>query len=106
MLSEVLEQARRQIAGGWSEPLSLDADGFVCDHRAEGINRFCLFDALQASVTSGAEHIAAEAALVERLRMEGPLDLATWLEEPERKRADVVLLLGQAAARARAVESR
>jgi hypothetical protein len=104
-VADVLEGARRHIAGGWAEPLSLDSAGHICRHDDEGLARFCVFDALEVAARGDVDAwMAADAVLEEQLRARGVRDGAVWawLETPGRKQDEVVQLLGRAAARARA----
>lgn len=108
--SEVLTKARAHVAGGWHEPLSLDAQGHICGRHDEGITRFCLLDAMLTAAAGDIDvFFAAEAHLVEKLRREGQLGadepLYRWLESPRRTQGDVLLALAQTANRARAQES-
>lgn len=48
-LREALIKARSLLAGGWSEPESLDSGGHACAFNDEGVHRFCLADALVAA---------------------------------------------------------
>lgn len=108
--SEVLHRARALIAGGWHEPLSLDAQGAICGRTDEGITKFCLLDAL---LTACAEDLdaffAAEAAVVTQVRHRDPshrdAPLYRWLEATSRTQADVLFVLAQAAKASRAKEA-
>lgn len=108
--SEVLTRARLLVAGGWHEPLSLDAAGHICGRHDEGISRFCLLDAMLTGCADDLDaFFAAEGLLVDKLRSEGQLGdapLYRWLEAPQRTQGDVLLLLAQTASRARAEEGR
>lgn len=107
-LSEVLERARKLVAGGWHEPLSLAADGTICDVKAEGIERFCVNDALTVAAADDFGAIVdAELALVKQLQLSGERrSLTAWLEDKHRGHGDVLALFTRAAAHARAEESR
>lgn len=109
--SEVLTRARHHVAGGWNEPLSLDAAGHTCGRTDEGITKFCLLDAMLNAAGEDLEvFFRAEALLVNRLRHDGLLPdgmpMYRWLEAPQRMQGEVLLLLAQTANRARAEEAR
>lgn len=85
-----LEKARQLIAGGWSEPFSLDAEGKLCAPDAEGLTRVCVADAL---VLSASDVFAAEALLEAQLRarqIQAPL--SNWLASPKRTHSEVLRL--------------
>lgn len=106
--SEVLLRARALVAGGWHEPMSLDARGHICPADDEGISRFSTVDAL-AVAAQGDVPLAmrAEDALAKQLRVAGvSLHLTRWLEEPSRTHADVLRLFARAHSHAVAEESR
>lgn len=107
-LSEVLEAARRHVAGGWHEPLSLAADGRICSSADEGITQFCVADAIEVAA-GGAFilHVEAELELAKQLRLRGEQrSITTWLEDQHTLHGDVLQLFTTAAAHARAEESR
>lgn len=105
--TDVLREARAHVGAGWSEPLSLDAAGKICGPTGDGLERFCVFDALQVAARFvGETHLAAEDALVEALRVRSALDLTEWLEVDGRKQGEVVQLFGRALARLNAKETR
>lgn len=121
-VADVLERARQLLAGGWNGPYSLDAAGQICTAEDEGISRFCFDDALLVS----ARYDAALAGAAERLvevaggffgveqaqrvcagdfltsRRLHAVTLASWLSDDARTQAEVLRLVAQAAARARA----
>lgn len=109
--SELLTKARHHVAGGWHEPLSLDAAGHICGRNDEGITRFCLLDAMLTAAGDDLDALfAAEAGLVEKLHRDGQLGeqepFYRWLEAPTRTQGDVLLLLAQVTNRLRAQEGR
>ena len=107
-LSEVLDAARKHVAGGWHEPLSLAADGTICDVQSEGIAKFCTHDAIVvAAAGDGGVAVDAELALARQLELSGEKrSLTTWLEDEHRMHGDVLRLFTTAAAHARATEGR
>lgn len=107
-LSEVLDAARRHVAGGWHEPLSLDAGGRICTPNDEGISRFCATDAIHAAAAGDFDlAVDAELAIARQLQLTGEQrSLATWLEDEHRLHGDVLRLFSKAVAHARAGESR
>lgn len=102
-LVQRLDAARRLIAGGWSEPYSLDADGRLCDATAEGVASLCLVDALQVACGGNvAQQLEAEEVLGAVLRVQsGESQVARWAAAPGRTQAEVVALLARATSRAR-----
>ena len=108
LASEVLAKARAHVAGGWHEPLSLDAGGRICTHADEGISRYCLLDALLAASHGDLDAMfAAEAVLVAQLRHAGwDAPMYRWLERNGRTHREVLQLLTKSHAHAVAKESR
>lgn len=120
-LADVLEKARQLLAGGWSEPFSLDAAGTICLPDDEGIEKFCFDDALL--VAAGHDSALAEAAQA-RIEFKGGFFgladaerfvagdfsrgksrteiLSHWIADPNRTQRDVLQLIASAAARCRA----
>ncbi len=110
-LSEVLDRARKHVAGGWHEPMSLTSGGHICAPNDEGIERFCVNDAIH--IAAGGAHadfnlqVDAELALMRQLQLSGEKrSLATWLEDERRMHGDVLQLFSRAAAHARTTEAR
>ena len=115
LLSEVLARARKHVAGGWHEPLSLASDGTICDAQAEGIAKYCLHDALIAAAAGDVDaHLAAEAELAQQLPADLPyadrwghaMTPNTWAAMPGRTHDEVLALFTAAQGHARAEESR
>lgn len=106
--SDVLARARELVAGGWHEPMSLDAAGHICAADDEGIAKFSVVDAL-AVAAQGDVPLAmrAEDALAKQLRVAGvSLHLTRWLEVAGRKHEEVLRLMARAHSHAVAEESR
>ena len=106
--SDVLRRARELVAGGWHEPMSLDAAGHICAADDEGISRFSVVDAL-AVAAQGDVPLAmrAEDELARQLRVAGvSAHLTRWLEAPERTQAEVLRLFARAHSHAVAGETR
>lgn len=105
--SEVLRRARELLAGGWHEPLSLDAQGHICTADDEGLSRLCLADALQvASAGDVGAYMRAEDAIERQLASMGWTEpVYRWLELPERTQAEVLRLLQRAHAHTTAKEA-
>lgn len=108
MLSEVLERARRHVANGWHEPMSLTSSGAICAATDEGIEKFCVVDAIETAAAGNFElQVDAEIALSRQLQLGGEKrSLSTWLEHEKTLHGDVLQLFTRAAAHARAEESR
>lgn len=106
--SEVLTRARHLLAGGWSEPFSVAADGTLRDREHEDAVRFCTRDALAlASRVDGAADEAAEIALNRMLRAMGPTQsFSLWVALPGRTHAEVLELFARAIAHSVVEESR
>ena len=107
LLSEVLERARTHVAGGWHEPMSLDASGVICAPNDEGISRFCVSDALHVAAGGRSADIDAqvdaELELAAQLRHAGERrSLSTWLEDKHTLHGDVLRLMHTAAQHLRA----
>lgn len=106
--SEVLRRGRELVAGGWHEPMSLDAQGHICAADDEGIARFSVVDAL-AVAAQGDVPLAmrAEDELARQLRVAGvSLHLTRWLEADGRTQAEVLRLFARAHSHAVAGETR
>lgn len=105
--SEVLQRARALVAGGWHEPLSLDAQGRICTADDEGISRFCLADALQVAAAGDVgAYMRAEDIIERQLASSGWTEpVYRWLELPERTHAEVLRLLQRAHAHTTAKEA-
>jgi hypothetical protein len=107
-LSEVLERARKHVAGGWHEPMSTTSSGTICSASDEGIANYCVSDALEAA--AGGDfglHLEGELAIGKQLQLSGERrSLQTWLEDEKRLHGDVLALFSRAIAHARAEESR
>lgn len=103
-LSEVLERARKHIAGGWHEPMSLTSSGAICAPNDEGIEKFCVADAIEvAAGGSFVMQVDAELELAKQLSLRGEKrSLTTWLEHPNTLHGDVLQLMNTAAAHLRA----
>lgn len=107
-LSEVLERARKHVAGGWREPMSTTSAGIICSSADEGIANYCVSDALEAAAAGDfGLHIDAELAVAKQLQLAGEQrSLQTWLEHGKTMHGDVLSLFSRAIAHARAEESR
>lgn len=107
-LSEVLERARKHVAGGWREPMSTTANGTICAPTDEGIANFCVNDAIEAAAAGDfVRQVDAEIALARQLQLRGEKrSLSTWLEHENTLHGDVLQLFSQAAAHARTTEGR
>lgn len=105
--SEVLAKARTLVAGGWHEPLSLDSAGRICGPDDEGIEQYCLLDAVRvASRWEAAPLIAAWEQLEQLLFVvHRHHSLLAWLATEGRTRLEVLQLITQAQARALAKEA-
>lgn len=106
--SDVLARARELVAGGWHEPMSLDAAGHICAADDEGIAKFSVVDAL-AVAAQGDVPLAmrAEDALAKQLRVAGvSLHLTRWLEVDGRAHAEVLRLFARAHSHTFAEETR
>lgn len=116
MLSELLTRAREHLRGGWHEPLSLASDGTICDRQSEGIEKFCVHDALLTAAPDVDAFLAAEEALTKQLRLDPLLPrtnawghamtLNEWAAEPERTHGQVLQLFTRAHAQALTKEIR
>lgn len=108
MLSEVLERARKHVAGGWREPMSTTSAGTICAADDEGIANYCVNDAIEAaSAGDFVRQVDAELALVRQLQLRGEKrSLSTWLEHEHTLHGDVLQLFSFAVSHARAEESR
>lgn len=107
-LSEVLERARKHVAGGWHEPMSLTSSGTICAPTDEGIDKYCVNDAIEAAAAGDfVRQVDAEIALARQLQLRGERrSLAAWLENPNTLHGDVLQLFSFAAAHARTTEAR
>lgn len=107
-LSEVLEQARKHVAGGWREPMSTTSSGVICAPTDEGIANFCVADAIElAAAGDFVLQVDAELALVRQLQLRGEQrSLASWLEHESTLHGDVLQLFSRAVAHHRAGEGR
>lgn len=110
-LSEVLDRARKHVAGGWHEPTSLTSGGTICAPNDEGIAKFCVTDAIHSAAGGSSADIDlqmnAELAIIEQLQFTGERrSLSTWLEHEKTRHGDVLELFSRAIAHARAEESR
>ena len=107
-LSEVLTRARRAVAGGWAEPMSLTAAGHICAIEDEGITRYCVHDALElgAQFDPDLQGEAWEAVARQLALRVQRHDLGTWLSEAGRTHHEVLSLLAHTEAHAHAEESR
>ncbi len=96
-------RARELLAGGWSEPLSLDTDGKICSINSEMIQRFCVSDALAAAASTIADPVWMEQRLMALLGFGewGYVRWHAWLEAPERAFTDVLALFDRAILRAK-----
>lgn len=96
-------RARELLAGGWSEPLSLDTQGKICSLNSEGIQRFCVNDALEHAASTIADPTWMEQRLMVLLGFGewGYVRWHAWLEAPERTLADVLALFDRAILRAK-----
>lgn len=107
LASEVIEAARRHLAGGWHEPLSLASDGTICDAQCEGIDRFCCHDALLTAGGDVDSFRAAEDLVQRQLQLQGvTVSLNEWAMDPGRTHAEVLQLFARAAKHAATKESR
>lgn len=106
--SEVLRRGRELVAGGWHEPMSLNAQGHICAADDEGLSRFSVVDAL-AVAAQGDVPLAmrAEDELARQLRVAGVSQhLTRWLEAEGRTQAEVLRLFARAHSHAVAGETR
>lgn len=93
-----LREARKMLAGGWSEPHSTDSRGEWCSPYSEGVLKFCVSDALALAAVSIADHQVMEMFLA-KVSGFGPLGLAAleeWYGAPERKLNEVLALFDRA----------
>lgn len=106
--SDVIARARELVAGGWHEPMSLDAAGHICSPNDEGVTRFSVVDALTVAAQGDVPlAMRAEDLLAKQLRVAGvSLHLTRWLEESARTHSEVLRLFTRAYAHAVAEESR
>ena len=109
-VAELLSRARALLAGGWHEPLSLDAQGAICGPDDEGVAHFCVADALAVAAAGDvAAHLRAEELLEQQAQLlpaGAGLSLNAWLAFRGRAQSEVVALFARAQARALAEESR
>lgn len=117
MLSETLTRAHHHLTGGWHEPLSLASDGTIYDRQAEGIERFCVHDALLTAAAGDVKaFMVAEELLTKLVRLDPSVPRTTswghhmtlheWAAEPCRTHDEVLQLFARAAKHAATKESR
>lgn len=106
--SDVIARARELVAGGWHEPMSLDAAGHICSPDDEGVAYFSVVDAFAVAARGDVPlAMRAEDVLAKQLRVASvSLHLTRWLEESTRTKSEVLRLMARAHAHAVAEESR
>lgn len=106
--SEVLRRARAHVAGGWSEPMSLDSRGAICPADDEGIAKYCVDDALRVAAAGDLDALLAAQQHFEQqlVAVHRCSDLSWWLHHPSRTLPEVLTLFTRAHQRALAEETR
>lgn len=102
-VADVLRSARKLLSGGWSEPLTLDADGRICGLYDEGAKRFCVHDAVYFYAGTFEAHVVAWSALAATLDPLHDTSLHEWLEQKGRALPEVLALFDRALLRVGAI---
>lgn len=100
---EALRKARSMVAGGWSEPFTVDNAGRWVSPFDEAPARFSVHDALLLGAPTLEAQIVAGSALWVTMSPSLHPTLETWLEAPGRKLPEVLALFDRACARVSAI---